>query len=120
MNSNFRYAVLIIGGGVIGTSIARYLSRYKLKLALLEKHNDVGDEASGANSGIMHSGYDPLPGTKKAYFNVLGNKMIETVSKELDVSFKRIGSLTISLNEEDDKTLIELAKRAKENGVDKY
>lgn len=118
MNSNFRYDVLIIGGGVIGTSIARYLSRYNLKLALLEKHNDVGDEASGANSGIMHSGYDPLPGTKKAYFNVLGNKMIETVSKELDVSFKRIGSLTISLSEEDDKTLVELAKRAKENGVE--
>lgn len=118
MNSIFRYDVLIIGGGVIGTSIARYLSRYNLKLALLEKHNDVGDEASGANSGIMHSGYDPLPGTKKAYFNVLGNKMIETVSKELDVSFKRIGSITISLNEEDDKTLIELAKRAKENGVE--
>ena len=112
------YDVIIIGGGVIGCSIARYLSRFNLRLLLLEKHNDVGDEASGANSGIVHSGYDPKPGTKKAYFNVRGNKMFDKVVKELDVSFKRIGSLTLSFSNDDDKTLLELKKRADENGVD--
>lgn len=112
------YDVIIIGGGVIGCSIARYLSRFNLRLLLLEKHNDVGDEASGANSGIVHSGYDPKPGTKKAYFNVRGNKMFDEVAKELDVGFKRIGSLTLSFSNEDDKTLLELKKRADENGVE--
>ena len=88
MNLNNQYDAIIIGAGVIGSAIARYLMRYKLRLLILEKHNDVGDEASGANSGIVHSGYDPLPDTNKAKFNVLGAKMMEQVCKELDVPYK--------------------------------
>ena len=110
--------VIIIGGGVIGASIARYLSRFHVSTLVLEKNNDVGDEASGANSGIVHSGYDPLPNTNKAKFNVEGNKMMEEVCNELGVPFKRIGSLTLSFSEEDDETLKELQKRGKENGVE--
>ena len=118
MNQNKIYDVIIIGGGVIGTAIARYLMRFDVKVLLLERHNDVGEEASGANSGIVHSGYDPKPGTKKAKFNVLGNKMMPEVAKELDLNFKQIGSLTLSFSEEDDQTLLDLKKRAEENGVD--
>jgi Predicted dehydrogenase len=112
------YDSLIIGGGVIGCSIARYLSRYKGSFILLERHNDVGDETSSANSAIVHSGYDPKPGTLKARFNVEGNKMMEGLTKELDVPYKKIGSITVALNEEDLKTLDELNERAKINGVD--
>ena len=78
MNNSF-YDVVVIGGGVIGTSIARYLSRFELKGLLIEKHSDVGEETSSANSAIVHSGYDPKPGTLKAKFNVLGNKMMPKV-----------------------------------------
>ena len=60
------YDVIIVGAGVIGSSIARNLSKYKLNVLVLEKENDVGDGASGANSAIIHSGYDPKPGTLKA------------------------------------------------------
>ena len=118
MNQNKIYDVIIIGGGVIGTAIARYLMRFDVRVLLLERHNDVGEEASGANSGIVHSGYDPKPGTKKAKFNVLGSKMMPEVAKELDLNFKQIGSLTLSFSEEDDQTLLDLKKRAEENGVD--
>lgn len=109
---------VIIGGGVIGCSIARYLSRFKLNGLLIEKHSDVGEETSSANSAIVHSGYDPLPNTLKAKFNVLGNKMMGEVAKELSVSFIRNGSLTLAFNDEEDKTIIELFNRAKENNVD--
>ena len=58
------YDSIIIGGGVIGCAVARYLSRYNGSFLVLEKHNDVGDETSSANSAIVHSGYDPKPGTR--------------------------------------------------------
>ena len=81
------YDVLIIGAGVTGAMIARNLAKYQLSVALLDKENDVGNLTSNANSAIIHSGYDPVPGTLKAKFNVLGNKMYDQVADELDVHF---------------------------------
>lgn len=112
------YDVIIIGAGVIGSSIARNLSKYKLNVLVLEKENDVGDGASCANSAIIHSGYDPKPGSLKAKLNVLGNKMFDEICRDLDVEFKRIGSITIANSDEEVKTLEDLALRAKENGVE--
>lgn len=54
-----KYDVIIIGAGVIGSFIARELSRYQLNVAVLDKENDVGNVTSMANSAIIHSGYDP-------------------------------------------------------------
>lgn len=115
---NADFDVVIVGAGVIGCSVARYLSKYKAKVLVIERHNDVGEETSKANSAIVHSGYDPLPGTKKAYFNVKGNKMMEQVCEELDVPFKKIGSLTVAFNDEEIEALNELMIRASKNDVD--
>ena len=112
------YDILIIGAGITGTLIARELSCYQLKVAILDKENDVGNKTTNANSAIIHSGYDPVPGTLKAKFNVLGNPMFDQLSEELDVHFYRIGSLTVALYNEQLKTLEELASRSKENGVE--
>ncbi|HBE99083.1 MAG TPA: FAD/NAD(P)-binding oxidoreductase [Firmicutes bacterium] len=109
--------VLIIGAGVVGSFIARSLSRYKLDVLVLEKENDVGNVTSMANSAICHSGYDPLPGSKKAKFNVLGNRMMKKVCEELDAPFLECGSLTIALEEEQMSLLKELKNRGKMNGV---
>ena len=97
---------LIIGGGVIGCSILKYLSDYNLNCALLEKGEDVGVGASRANSGIIHAGYDCKPGTLKAKLNVRGNKLYEQSCRELKVDFKKIGSLVVS----DEKGLEEIKK----------
>ena len=70
------YDVLIVGGGVIGCAIARELSRYQLKICLVEREEDVCTGTSKANSAIVHAGFDAAPGSKKAYFNVEGNKLI--------------------------------------------
>lgn len=112
------YDILIIGAGVTGCFIARELAKYKLKVLVLEKDNDVGNETTSANSAIVHSGYDPVPGTLKAKLNVEGNKMYDKVCEELDVSFKRIGSITVAFSEEQIETLKSLQERAKENGVE--
>ncbi len=70
---------MIIGAGVVGTSIAIDLSKFQLKICFLEKENDIRCEASKANSGIVHGDYDAKPGALKAKFNVLGNQMYETL-----------------------------------------
>lgn len=112
------YDIIIIGAGVIGASIARELAKYELKTLVLEKNSDVGDETSSANSAIVHSGYDPHPGTLKAELNVLGNEMFTKVCEDLDVEFKRIGSLTVATNLEEADTLTKLYQNGLENGLE--
>ena len=112
-----RFDVLVIGAGVTGAMIARNLSKYDIKVALLDKENDVGNLTSNANSAIVHSGYDPVPGTNKAKFNVAGNAMFDKICEELDVNFYRVGSLTVALYDEQLKVLKELEQRSKENNV---
>ncbi len=112
------YDVIVIGAGVIGASVARELAKYKAKVLVLDKENDVGNVTSMANSAIVHSGYDPKPGTNKAKYNVEGNSMFDLLSKELDVEFKRIGSLTCATNEEEMEVIKSYVSRAKENGVE--
>lgn len=112
------FDVLIIGAGVTGCFIARELSKYNLNVLVVEKNNDVGNETTSANSAIIHSGYDPLPGSLKAKLNVEGNAMFDKVCEELDVSFKRIGSITVALDEKEVEILKSLQERAKQNGVE--
>ena len=112
------YDICIIGAGITGSLIARELSRYKLKILVLEKENDVGNVTTNANSAIIHSGYDPVHGTLKAKLNVLGNAKYDQLTKELDVSFKRIGSLTVAVEDEQLKILEELKERSAQNGVE--
>ena len=112
-----KFDVLIIGAGVTGAMIARNLSKYDVKVALLDKENDVGNLTSNANSAIVHSGYDPVPGTNKAKFNVAGNAMFDKICEELDVHFERVGSLTVALYDEQIPVLKELAERSKQNNV---
>ncbi len=112
------YDVIVIGAGVSGAFVCRNLSRYNLSILCIESKNDVGDVTSMANSAIVHSGYDPKPGSLKAKFNVKGNAMYPQICKELDVSFKQVGSMTLAFSKENVETLKQLKERAKENGVE--
>lgn len=112
------YDVIIIGAGVVGCTVARELSRFRLKAAVIEKEEEVACGTSKANSGIVHAGYDPLPGTLKAKLNVYGNSLFDKLSKELDFPFKRIGSLVLAFSENELSVLEELKARGEENGVE--
>lgn len=95
------YDVVIIGAGVTGSSSARELSRYNLKVCVVEKEEDVCCGTSKANSAIVHSGIDCKPGTLMAKMNIRGNELMEPLSKELDFEFQRNGSLILCFSEED-------------------
>ena len=83
--------VLIIGGGISGTSILRELSKWKLDIWLLDKESDLAMQASGRNDGEVHPGVDLGKGSLKQKYVVKGNRMYDKVCSELDVEFKRFG-----------------------------
>lgn len=112
------YDVIIIGAGVSGCAIARELSRFNLKMAVLEKASDVCEGTSKANSGIVHAGYDAKPGTLKARLNLKGSLKMEELSKELDFPYKRNGSIVLCFDENDKEKLEELKLRGENNGVE--
>lgn len=100
------YDVLIVGAGVIGSMLARELSRYNLRVCVLEKENDVAMGASKANSGIIHGGYDPVPGTLKAKLNTEGVELLFTVADELNVPYQRNGSMVCAFGSEEEHSLL--------------
>ena len=111
------YDVVIIGAGVSGSAIARELSRYQVNACVVEKAEDVCCGTSKANSAIVHAGFDAENGSLMADLNVKGNVMMEDLSKELDFSFRKNGSLVICLHEEDRPNLEALYERGVKNGV---
>lgn len=112
------YDVVIIGAGVVGSSVARFLSRFDLEIAVIEKEEDVCSGTSKANSAIVHAGHDAKTGSLKAKFNLLGSKMMENLSKELDFSYRRNGSLVVCFSNDDLPSLNELYQRGIANGVE--
>lgn len=111
------YDIAVIGGGVVGCSLAYLLSRYQLKIVLLEKENDVALGASRANSAIIHAGYDPEPDTQMAELNVEGVELCTEYVRRLDVEYVNTGSLVVALTPEDDGVIKELYDRGEANGV---
>ena len=109
------YDVLIVGAGVTGAMLARELSRSKVSVCLLEKENDVAMGASKANSGIIHGGYDPVPGTMKAKMNTLGVELLFEAARELHVPHIRNGSMVCAFSPEEEPLLEELYEQGQVN-----
>lgn len=114
---NEKYDVCIIGGGVVGCATARELSKYDLKVCVVEKEEDVCSGTSKANSAIVHAGFDAVPGTLKAKMNVRGAELIRQLSKTLDFPYRQNGSLVLCFDENGIPELNKLYERGIRNGV---
>ena len=111
------YDVLIIGSGIIGSSIAHRLSHLKAKVVVVDKEDDVCEGTSKANSAILHSGFDAKSGSLKAKFNILGNQIFQKLAKDLEIDYKRNGALVVCTDVSQKPLLEELLNRGKQNGV---
>jgi glycerol-3-phosphate dehydrogenase len=109
--------VVVIGGGVVGSAIARELSRYQLDVVLLERAPDVATGTSKANSGILHAGFDADPGTWKAKLNVRGAALYQEIAEGLGIPRRQIGSLVVARSDEDRAACEALLVRGRGNGV---
>lgn len=112
------YDIVIIGAGVTGCSVARFLSRYKAEICVLERAEDVCCGASKANSAIVHAGFDAAAGSLMAKYNVIGNRMMPDLAKELDFEYVPNGSLVVCMHDEDLPKLKELYENGLANGVE--
>ena len=111
------YDVIIAGAGVVGGMLARELSRYKLNICILEKENDVACGASSANSGIVHGGYDPEPGTLKAELNTIAVSKLYATADALNVPYIKNGSMVCAFSEQENETIQMLYQRGLENKI---
>lgn len=108
---------VVIGGGVVGSLIARELSRFRIKVVLVEKSEDIGQGVTKANSAILHGGYDDPPGTLRARFCAPGNLMFDKLAEELKFPVKRTGSIVVAKDRNELPKLEELLQNGINNGV---
>lgn len=111
------YDVMIIGAGITGCAIARELSRYKAKICVLEKGDDVCSGTSKVNGGALHAGYDPKPGTMMAKMNVRGNQLANELAEVLDYPIQRTGAMVVCINPDERGKLDVLYEQGIKNGV---
>lgn len=109
--------VVIVGGGITGCATARELSKYALSVVLVEKATDLSTGTTKANSGILHAGFDPHPGTFKAMTNARGNQLYHELENELSFEIRWTGSLVVAKTEQERSVLEELLERGRQNGV---
>lgn len=110
--------VAIVGAGVAGCCVARECARFALKVAVFEAGLDVADGATRANSGIVHAGYDPKPGTRKARYNVEGAKLYPQWASELGFPYINNGSMVLAFTEDELEAICGLRERGEHNGVE--
>jgi len=111
------YDVAIIGAGIVGCAIARELTRYRLRVLLIDKEIEVGFGISKANSGIIHGGHHASPASLKGRLEWSGNQMWDQLCKDLGFGFQRIGELTVALAPEQLPTLEKLQQQGRDKGV---
>lgn len=116
-NKPEKYDVVVIGGGVVGCAVLRELSRYQLKIALVEKEADLAEGISKANSGVIHAGFNVPTGTLKAQMNVDGLFRIYELAQQLNVPHRKTGKLVVALHDEDKPRLEALKAQGDRNGT---
>lgn len=110
------YDVVVVGAGVVGAAIARELARYPLRTALVEASADVGDGTSKANTAILHTGFDAVPGSLEARLVREGQARLATYAEECGIPVEPIGALLVAWDDEQLAALPALARKAARNG----
>ena len=111
------YDAVIIGAGIVGTMLARDLSRYQLKTAVIDRENDIANGATMANSAIVHTGYDPEDNTMKAKMNVAGAKRYPQICRDLHCEYKTVGAYVAGSGSEEEAHQDVLADRARRRNI---
>jgi L-2-hydroxyglutarate oxidase LhgO len=111
------YDIAVIGAGVVGSAIARELSRYQLKVALVESNPDVGMGTSKASTAIWHTGFDAKPGTLEANLMRRSYALMDKYMPEANIPHERLGAILIAWNQDQFDALPALEKKAHENEV---
>src|SRR3954454_13783138 len=95
------YDVAVVGGGDVGTAIARELSRFELRVAIIEARPDVGAATSKANTAVLHTGFDAKPGTLEARLVARGHELLTRFAAEVGVALEQVGALLVAWSDDE-------------------
>ena len=116
----YKTDVLIIGAGAVGVALARELSKYRLRVMVCDKNDDVGGDASKSNSGLTSTSATMPVGTLECYLCTISHSMIDVLCRDLDIPIDHCGSIAPILYPEQFETVRGLLDRAYQNGVYDY
>ena len=108
--------VAIIGGGVVGTAIARELGGYQLRCVLLEAADDIGTGTSKANTAILHTGFDAAPGSLESRLVARGSALLREYAQRTGIAVERTGALLVAWTREQADSLDAIAGKSRSNG----
>ncbi|HLH65650.1 MAG TPA: NAD(P)/FAD-dependent oxidoreductase [Solirubrobacteraceae bacterium] len=108
--------VTIVGGGDVGTAIARELSRFELDITLLEASPDIGAGTSKANTALLHTGFDAPPGTLESRLVARGHDLLLRYAERVGIPVERTGAVLVAWSEAELRRLPQIAERARANG----
>ncbi len=111
------YDVAVIGAGVVGAAIARELSRHELAVVLIEAGSDVGAGTSKANTAILHTGFDAMPGTLESTLVRRGYQLLNDYAADSGIALEHTGALMVAWTAEERDALPGIVKKARENGI---
>ncbi|MBM4176271.1 MAG: L-2-hydroxyglutarate oxidase [Ignavibacteria bacterium] len=114
-----QFDVVVVGAGIVGLATALKLLKNKssLKVAIIEKENDVAKHQTGNNSGVIHSGIYYKPGSLKAKNCVDGYNQLIKFCREENIKFELCGKIIIAVNEKEIPTLNMIYDRGIQNGL---
>jgi glycerol-3-phosphate dehydrogenase len=110
--------VVVIGAGVVGAAIARELARYQLTVVLAEAANDVGTGTTKANTAILHTGFDAVPGSLESRLLRRGSALLADYARRAGIPVERTGALLVAWTAEQESALPSIVERAVQNGYD--
>jgi glycerol-3-phosphate dehydrogenase len=113
------YDIAIIGGGVVGCAVARELAGYDLSVALIEARGDVGDATSKANTAILHTGFDAVPGSLESTMVARGYELLSVYAKATGIPVEHTGALLVAWDSDQLAVLPKLQEKAVKNGYAK-
>ena len=111
------FDITVVGAGVVGTAIARALSKYELSVALVDAANDVGQGTSKANTAILHTGFDAEPGTLESRLVRRGYDLLRDYAHRTGIPVERTGAILVAWSDEELANLPSLQAKARANGT---
>ena len=108
--------VLVVGGGVVGCAVLRELSGFDIRVAMVEARHDIGDATSKANTAILHTGFDAVPGSQESTLVARGYALLSDYASRTGIPVESTGALLVAWDEEQLAALPSLLAKAEKNG----
>ena len=110
------FDVAIVGAGVVGAAIARELAQYEISVALIDASDDVGNATSKANTAILHTGFDMVPGSLESSLVRQGYFLLKAFAQECGIATEPVGALLVAWSDEELLNLPKIREKAIDNG----